>query len=262
MIDQRIREIVDLINEINLRSLAIGKNLEVFRKIHVRPPSFSCNEAGFIRSVSWLYVIYRESGKVSVNFLLEKLYIYDFDNHDAIEKHFKYVYFLRTYSHHGMNLDNARDQMLKKQYDQWFIKTCGSIIPIADKQWGLCLDRILSGAINCFNGFNECVEKISNDDFCKEIVDDWNLKCSRYYPPYKCDELISIVASDLGHEHLKPSSIRKRYYDIWSKELALIKTDVNIERELRKKIEKVILEGAVLPITGDDIIKELNILDF
>ena len=69
-----IRRIGSVIEDINDLAAGLNKDEEVFRAVAMEPLRYSCAEAGFLRAVSWLYVLYYEAGKVNVRFLLERLH--------------------------------------------------------------------------------------------------------------------------------------------------------------------------------------------
>lgn len=58
-----IGELEGLKNTINQDALQLGKNNLVFKELHTTPVNFTCHEAGFLRMISWLYMLYYESGR-------------------------------------------------------------------------------------------------------------------------------------------------------------------------------------------------------
>lgn len=66
---EEIDHVASRLNEIN----------EVFGPLSLRMPRFIPSELGFLRTVSWLFVMYYEVGKVNVDFLTERLSVYNLD---------------------------------------------------------------------------------------------------------------------------------------------------------------------------------------
>ena len=107
----------------------------------------------------------------------------------------------------------------------------------------------------------QTIRNIEQDESRQEICHAWLFRIQRYRPPHAFDELIIIIAADMGRENLDPLQLRTRFYDKWTQELALLKTDYDFEVEARKLIEHALLTATarVLPITGKDIMEEFNI---
>jgi hypothetical protein len=65
----------------------------------------------------------------------------------------------------------------------------------------------------------------------------------------------------MGRENIDVPRFRNRYYDRWTRELAVQQGSYDFEVEGRKLIEQALLTEMtpVLPITGKDIIDEFNL---
>lgn len=254
-----IDQVLQLISGINELGLSIGKKEGVFRDFSIKVPKYTCYEAGFLKSISWLYMLYNESGKVNVKFLLDRLGDYALDSDNSRKKHITVVVYLRTVFQHSLNFDNQRNIDLKSSTEDWFMNTSGVIYPSDNDHWQMCLETILEESILMFQSLFECTKFIKADEFCELIITDWNDKCERYHPPEKFDRIIGIVASDLGMDHLDPIKVRRRFYDKWSRELDLLIGGYDFEIEARKRIESVLIDNPILPITSLDIMENFDI---
>jgi len=70
-------EVMSRIEEMNHVAARLDVvSLAVFEPVSLRVPRFTPAELGFLRTVSYLFVLYNEVGKVGVRFLQDKLEIY------------------------------------------------------------------------------------------------------------------------------------------------------------------------------------------
>lgn len=74
-------QILRLKEEIDHVASKLKKNNGVFGSVSLRFPIFFPSELGFLRTVSWLYVMYYEVGKVDVNFLIERFSVYNINSY-------------------------------------------------------------------------------------------------------------------------------------------------------------------------------------
>jgi hypothetical protein len=115
--------------------------------------------------------------------------------------------------------------------------------------------------IVCLEILVSTLRMIESDEYCDQICQEWFRRVSRTVAPYQFDELIAVVGTDMGRPEIDPPSFRKRNFDSWTKHLALLSEDADVQLEARKLVENAILTliPDVLPITGRDIIQELQI---
>lgn len=175
--------------------------------------------------------------------------------------HYKRVGRLRTYLYHNLDPTKPRDLHVLKTCEEWIRRQCGTAEPDNDHQWHTCLIAILRESTLFLQKLLKALRGIERDEWIEDLLDKWNLLRKSYYPPHKFDELVGIVAQDMGREYIDPQRVRKRYYDEWIREITLISGDFDFEIEARKLIEHTLLfeTTPVLPITGLDIMKEFNI---
>jgi len=211
----------------------------------LRMSIFTPPELGFIRAVSWFYILYNEIGKISVEFIVELLHAYNLDPERKVSSHLNNIQQMRTFLQH--NLDPRKDQNRRIQ------EAC--------EQWLNCVIGLLVEAINSLNCLRDCIRKIEEDESREQIFSGWDLRLKRYHPPHAFDDLIQIVAADMGRDSIDTVRLRQRFYEKWMKELELQQGSYDFEIEARKLIERVLIVETtpVLPITGKDIIKEFDI---
>lgn len=254
-------EIQELKNEINLVASRIEGADPVFGEISLRIPSFYPAELGFLRTVSWLYVLYYEGGKVNVDFISGLFSTYGLDPNGNLKEHVSLVQKLRTYMQHNLSLNESHNILIQNSCEGWFKLVCRTPIPGNDDHWKSCLICLLDEALNFLEATRNCIRRIEIDESLDQIVLRWAFVRKRYHPPHEFDKLIEIVATDMGRDKLDAARLRRRYYDKWTKELQLLRGDYEFEVEARKLIEHVLLNEMtdVLPITGADIMREFSI---
>jgi len=249
---EEIDDVASKLNEIN----------GVFGATTLRITNFVPSELGFLRTVSWLYAMYYEVGKVNVNFLTERFSAYNLDSDEKLAKHLRIVQQLRTLLQHDLNPQESRNLVIQEACEQWLKDRCGTPIPGDDQQWKICLTSLLNEAIDFFSGLRTCIRSIEQDESRNQILNEWDFIRKRYHPPHEFDNLISKVAADMGRGNLDAVRLRKRFYTEWVKELDLLRGNYDFEVEARKLIEHALLQKMIpaLPITGHDILNEFNVV--
>lgn len=252
----------DEINRVALQFHEIdGIEDGVFGYLSLSRPRFSSAEAGFLRVVSWLYVTYREAAGINIEFLKERLSAYGLDPDGDASAHYTNVYNLRTFLQHNLDPARSRNRQVQEACTIWFKEQCGTPAPAEESHWANCLQAMLREAGYFFEAVRECIRRIERDESRDQILREWSFRRSRYHPPQEFDRVISIVANDMGREHLDAPRFRKRFYDAWTKDLQTRQPDYDFDTEARKLIEHALLSetAPVLPITGHDIIAEFGI---
>lgn len=255
-------QILGLKEEIDQVSSKLNNINGFFGSLSLRMPNLVPSELGFLRTVSWLYVLYYEVGKVNVNFLTERFSAYNLDSDEKLSKHLLNVQQLRTFLQHNLDPKVQHNLVIQEACEQWLKDRCETPIPADDQHWNICLINLLIEAIDFLSALRTCIRKIERDESREEILREWDFLRKRFHPPHEFDNLISKVAADMGRENLDIIRFRKRFYQDWVKELELLKGNYEFEIEARKLIEHVLLNKitSVIPITGYDIINEFNIV--
>lgn len=233
----------------------------VFENMTLNQPRFSPAELGFIRSISWLYGLYYEAGKVGVNFLLKYLEVYQLESGGCHAEHYRIVRSLRTFLVHNLNLDTVHDKKLVQSCQEWFRQGCGSYFPTDEEHWQPLLVHLLGESVAFLEVLRTCVRKIEVDERRDLICSQWAQRLKRYYPPHLFDEIIPEVLQDIGRTEMNAIRLRKKYYADWARVFETYSDEHDFITEARKLIESAALSEnkSTLPITGKDVIDYFDI---
>ena len=239
----------------------IGVQRMAFQEMSVRNPRFSPPELGFYQTVTWLYALYYESGRISLRFLMDRFNTYGYDQNGHHRRHYEDTGRLRTYLQHNLNLDSIKDAKTHQICEEWFSKACGSAIPSMEREWNECLVRILNDSELFLAAVIDCVRAIERDESSKLIVEQWTVRLRQFHPKHEFEDLVAMVIHDVGQDSLDPVQITERYYDQWTRNLKFRSEDYIFIEDARRLIEQTILNEAELPppISGADIMRELGI---
>lgn len=255
--DRLLIQIIDNRDQLNMLARRLFKDdYGIFGNVSLRLPKLSPAELGFLKVISWLYSHYNETGKTNVYFLVNKLDTYNLDADRKIRTHLTTVLNMRTYLQHSLNPTRKENIDVHEYCELWFNDKCNVLVPEDDSQWSECLMYLLTESIIFLKTINECLRKIMADESIEQIVIDWIFRRKRDYPDEAFDNLIKIVAADIGREYLDAAKLRKRFRDSWVNELSKLRGDINFEVECRRLIEHTLLFNftKVLPINATDII--------
>ena len=255
-------EVLRLIEQANQLAISLPlPGLAVFDDVSLEKPRLKPPELGCIRLVSWLFVQHFEAGRIGVRFLEGKLVAYDQDPDGTVKTHRQNVQRLRTFFQHNLDSRKPHDQGIHEFCRAWFKEKCGTAVPATDEHWAACLSEMIKESAQTLEILVGTLRMIESDEFCEQICQEWWRRVSRTVAPYQFDELIAVAAADMGRPELDPPSFRKGKFDAWTKHLALLSEDADVHLEARKLVESAMLTliPEVLPITGKDIIRELQI---
>ena len=238
-----------------------GTDRAGFAPISLDIPKQDPPELGFILTVSWLFVLYYEAGRVEAAFLSKRLTVYEIDLGPDIADHPQLVRAMRTYLQHNLDSSKASDRATKSKCEAWLDRQCGTPVPGGPEHWAGCLRGLLCQALEFVGALLQVVRRIEQDESREEICREWVFRIERYHPPHQFEVLISEVAADMGRDNIDPVQLRTRFYNRWTGELSLLGPGYDFEVEARKLIEYALLTLAtpVLPITGKDIIEVLGV---
>jgi len=260
--EQLMYRIVGKAEETNTRVIALlSDGPGLFEAISQRMPKFAPAELGFLRLVSWLYVLFWEAGKVSVPFVLKRFEAYSLDSDGKIRAHPTNVQELRTYTQHNLNNEEAHDKRTMGNCHAWFSSQCGTAVPDSEDEWSRCVLALLSESLEFLEVLLNVLRFIEKDESREVICNEWKFRRNRYHPPHQFETLVSTIASDMGHEYIDPERLVRRNYDKWTQSLRAFSSEYIFEVEARKLIENAILADLMnlMPITGEDVIREFNL---
>lgn len=247
-------EIVTIRDNINRLASNVKDIGYIFDNISLEMPKLSHPELGFIRIVSWLYVLYYEAGKINVDFISQRFEAYNIDSDENLKIHFSNVHYLRTFLQHNLNSEHKHDSNIAEICKEWFKNNCGTWVPDSDPEWKKCLESILLNSIDFLKGLEGCLREIEKDDSYNQIVEQWVFKRKQYHPPHEFEKVIQLTANDMGRDDFDSKKMCNKYMGEWKNELQLLKSDYDFAYEVRRRVENVLLNDVSLIITGKDII--------
>jgi hypothetical protein len=217
-------------------------------------------EAAFMRTTAWLYILYWETGKASVVYLVDIGKKWQTHRGEELDFHYRLVAVLRTYMQHNLSLSSNNDCVKKKMCEKWFKSSCGTSVPVEEEHWGCCLKVLLNGAYEFLDVLVSVVRRIEGDEDSGDMLSDWTLRVERYHAPHEFDRVIEEAASDMGREGVSAVVFRRRYLEIWNKSLSLCAFPYDFDQEARKLVEQALLSEPerVLPLTGKDLIERFD----
>ncbi|OAA94540.1 hypothetical protein [Clostridium coskatii] len=259
---QNIDKILVNKDEINKDAVDIDPKFIVFEELYYKEIKVLPYELGFIYLVSLLYKLFNECGKVSLRCLIEKMTIFNLKG-DECSKLIRIVGRLRTILFHNLNLQNNKDKRTIRICEEWFNDTCGKNYPQNEEEWKSCLETLITQSMNFMISIHRCVEQIANDEFRDEIVEDIIKKRSIDLSQGEFEELVHIVANNMGM-NIDCEMLTERKYQDWKKILnysTVQKSREAIIEKSTKLIECTLLVDIELgmPITSSDIIDSFNI---
>jgi len=232
-----------------------------FNEINVLIPDPGQPEPGFMRATSWLYCLYFEGGRISINFLRRQGEAYGLMNRETSDSHIEAVRCLRTELHHNLGFADS-DQQARTSAEVWRRKACGTAFPKTEKQWLKCYTLLVGEASEFLGGIEQVVRRIEADgEKASHEINQWKHRLNRSWPAPLFDPLIEDAKFRLGRPALNTVSFRNRHVERWRKHLDLLEDEFAFEREAMLLIEKALLDdsASVLPITGREIIDELKV---
>jgi hypothetical protein len=225
--------------------------------------SFGSSEAGFLRLVSFLYVlIYEGNGKVNFDFVAEKFEHYGYQA--ATPQEFKIVcHCLRTVLQHNLNPDGDKDSKKMNLYNEWMMSTTGKEDGLTESDWILCVARLLDDANKILKSIHHIISCINSEsEFRDLILRDWVSKFSAYYPIFRYHEIAADVLKNFGLATLDHQKICNKYYKSWISELQS-HSNFDFSSIAKRQVERDILvefeRNFLCPLDGDDIIKVFQV---
>ena len=254
--DALLLKIMRKAEDVNARATALlATTPGIFDKVSHKIPKLDPPELGYIRTASWLYVLYYEAGRVNRQYVEDLLAAYGL-NHGVAVHHAGLVQAVRTLLQHNLDIAEPHDKNIISICHSWHKTKCGTAVPETDGEWLQCLLAILSDSLEYLDTLEKCLRCVEKDESRQAICDRWLFRRKRHHEPDQFDELIPVVATDIGRDYIDVIAFRRRYYDRWIAQLRALSSDYNFTIEARKLIEDSLLKDvtSVLPITGADIL--------
>ena len=241
------------------RSIRSFVGESALEEINVQSPA-GCDEASFLRLVTWSYVLVFEAGRVTIPFLL-KLSSGLCTPQSELQATSDLVHDLRTWSFHNLSFASKRELEISRRTTLWFISNSGSSPPNDIAGWrssfeSLCTD-VYAIVAHCKAAF-ESVLSASEDK--QTIINDLKRRVDRNWPAPRFDELVSDAALRIG-QRLDVPRFRQSRLSKWKNYLQTIPEDDEPEAQIVRFIERDVLDHFefVLPIDGKDVMAALGI---
>lgn len=231
----------------------LGLLKPVFIENNVNTLNFTCIEAGFLRLSAWVYINLFELGRVSIDFFIEKIGVYNPNVYQEIKFFKQNVHAIRTFLYHSLKLTSQSDKYTESLVNKWFEISCGNLFPTDDKQWKTSYTCLIEQTQFFFNEILNAMLCIEQDEFSKQIVDELNLRLVRNHCFNDYKEICDQVTADLGIEGIDTHSFCSAHFNIWNKELSFLAFSINFAEESRKRIERDLIKFIPLPISSKDI---------
>jgi hypothetical protein len=238
-----------------------GLERAAFAKSDFALPSTSSEELAFIRIVSWLYVMYRETGHATVRFLSDLFEVYGIALPTDVLEHVTAVSRLRTILQHSLDYSRSQDRRVARFCAAWFRERCGSSQPESRDEWCRCLIALTEEAESFLRGLRDCAKHVEKDPDVQELAETWHRALRRAHTRQDFTELVEEIAGDLGLADLVPSGLTDRYYVTWMERLRALAHPYSFTWEARRLIEHALLMDVLppMPITSADLMKEFNV---
>src|SRR5579884_2858911 len=112
--------ILNLVQEINLVSVRMCPHAgDILSRISLQLRDYSSAELTFLRTVSWLYVLYYEAGKVNISFLYDQLPAYKLGDEKQLAEHLKIVQHMRTFLQHNLDPTKEQNRSIQLMCEEW-----------------------------------------------------------------------------------------------------------------------------------------------
>lgn len=248
-------DVIKSIEKINSFSRALlPSRSDFFQRVSLSQPALgSTHELVFIRSVSWLYVLYFEAGRGSIKHLLR--------SNSHMRGHRDLVQALRTWSQHNLDPTSTRAADIESSCTKWFLDECGTRIPREDAHWAVLCESLVGDAKAFLEDIVDVIAAIEESPGCSELVKDWQRSLSRDWPAHAYHEVIASAASDAGFDSVDAARFYGRYGDTLRQHLQLLDDDCDHEFEIRKVVEMRLVSEteATLPVTGQQIMEHFDL---
>lgn len=255
-INNLFNEILNKINFVNERTLQITNNVVTF--FHQNTLGLSkdtSNSHNFSQVVSFLYVLYIECSGYNLKFIQQRE---DFKKNNN-NVHYFTIISLRTYEQHYTDISNAEDKAKINHRNNWFNELIGINEPEDEKQWIICLQKLMEEAINYLDKIILSIDNIEVDELKDIIIKDWISKSLRNHSKYEYEKVFNKVAIRIGKQNIDFNKFFSKYNNIWKQELESMSLGYDFDIEMEKRMERDLLEYKFIPIDGNDIISYLKI---
>lgn len=232
----------------------LNKNDAIFfKKNSVKRPDFINQELSFVRLVSWLYTLYNESGKRSINVIKSSMSI---EHQDLYKRNSKIVGQLRTSLHHNLEREKTRNFKIEKDCHKWMKESCGKNIPDTEENWKSCSMTLLDEAEKVLSMFITELEMMTDSPSQKDIFHvNWEASITKELSPHIYDRIIEKCLSLMHINSVNIVEYRQSYYQAWNIKVGKLSTDSDYLLEATKIVEAAVIKDFFLnlPLTTAEL---------
>ncbi|MBU9818429.1 hypothetical protein J1782_00795, partial [Rahnella sp. BCC 1045] len=223
-----------------------------FQKTNVIKPDFINKELSFLRLISWLYTIYFETGKLSLNTINKSM---GEDEQKKFKEHKKVVQNFRTFLQHNIDISlSTREFKLVKDCSAWTKKSCDKNIPVTEDDWMKASEVLIAEAYEIFNIVLATLEAMTDSSSKKDIfIINWNITVNKNVPVHWFDTHISKLIGFIDVDSFDVVAYRDANLEAWRKYISTLDAKADYELEIKKIVESSIIRDFIhiIPITID-----------
>lgn len=249
---------VDNINTL-ISHLLNDPEIAFFKKTNAIRPDFSNHELSFVRLVSWLYILYFESGKDSIKVIKNSMFR---DSKKLFNANTKIVGNLRTKLHHNLDRTSSRSFKIEKDCHSWIKNACGKNIPSNELDWKQCSEKLINEADSALSVIMTELEAMTDSVAQKEIfIFNWKASKDKSVPPHIYDTIISDFIKIIHQTNINVVEYRKEHYETWNKYISLLAPESDYLSEAKRTVESSLIKDFVLylPTTIETLSTSFNL---
>lgn len=229
--------------------------IEFYQQITI-PIKFDSLSRCFDHIVSWSYSLVFESLGKHYEFIVKQANKLKNGYYEEISNFKMCIHFHRTYQQHSL-FDIEREKKFKDFVESWFQDVCGHNEPKSNEHWKLCVEKILvnlEAAILCLE--ETIKQSLNNKEFSEIFINEWIKSSQRNFEKHEYAKVLKTVLSNHSLSNLiSPEVFIKKYLSEWQKSVEILPDGFNFETDVAGIIERSILKGEIIPITGSDLIE-------
>lgn len=171
----------------------------------------------FYRMVTWLYILYYETGKKPLEL---------FKNHCSPDNknHYDNIKEFRTLFQHSLG-ESDYGEKIKMKFQVWRELNCESFNKEENEHWKLLLNKLLDEVINFLSFFEKHLEDKVSDEYFEDIKINTKAVIKKEIDIGEVDKIIKEISIALDIELHRPSDVRKEVYQKWVRSLNNLKKD-------------------------------------
>jgi hypothetical protein len=246
-------ELTQLVDEVNNRFRMLTYGTDLLPATSLVLQSEDIPEAGFLRLVSWLWSLYQETGKLTLEALTG---VSNVMSSDRVGDHLRDSSLLRTFMQHHLD-ETTVDDRRKAELARGWLDAHSAGRRAEDPEYWLILVAALGDQAKAFlSEITGAIDGMASTEFGPEFRALLRARLERTIPAYEVDDMIEALKPLYGLEHLDTRAFRDRNYQTWRDQTRLIASDRNPGNYMRDLIEQALsrhVEAEPAPLSGDEM---------